>query len=125
MSFIEPDKLIMPYFVVGGNGKRQLIKSMPGIFRVSVDNLLRDIREIKGLGVKKVLLFGVVRKKDEYATSAYSKNGIVQKAIKAIKENIKAITVMADVCLCGYTTHGHCRILKGLRVKGQGLRVDD
>ena len=117
--------LVMPYFVAEGENKRQPIKSMPGISRLSVDNLLKDIEEAKRLGVKKVLLFGVVSKKDEYATSAYSENGVVQDAIRQIKQNIKGITVIADVCLCGYTTHGHCRILKGLRVKGQGLRVDD
>lgn len=105
-------ELIMPYFVTEGKNKAQPIKSMPGISRLSVDNLLKDIEETKSLGIKKVLLFGVVSKKDEYAASAYSKNGVVQQAIRLIKQNIKGMTVMADVCLCGYTTHSHCRILK-------------
>lgn len=105
--------LIMPYFVIAGKNKREPIKSMPGIYRLSLDNLIRDIKEIKGLGIKAVLIFGIAQKKDAKATEAYSENGVVQKAIKEIKKNIKDMVVITDVCLCGYTSHGHCGIVKG------------
>ncbi|MFA4842806.1 MAG: porphobilinogen synthase, partial [Candidatus Omnitrophota bacterium] len=111
-NHLRVEDLIMPYFVIEGRCCKQTIKSMPGISRLSIDNLVRDIEEARGLGIKKFILFGVTEEKDEYAASAYSENSIVQKAIRAIKGNIKGVTVIADVCLCGYTTHGHCRILK-------------
>lgn len=102
---------IMPYFVTQGKNKKQPIKSMPGIYRLSIDNLIRDIREAKSLGVKAVLLFGIATRKDDSGTEAYSSGGIVQKAIKEIKKDIKDIAVITDVCLCGYATHGHCGVL--------------
>jgi len=105
-------KLIMPYFVIEGADKCLPIKSMPGIYRLSVDNLIKDIKEINRLGIKKVLLFGIAEEKDEYAASAYAKNGIVHKAVRAVKENVKDITVITDVCLCAYTSHGHCGVIK-------------
>jgi porphobilinogen synthase len=104
--------LIMPYFVIEGKNKREPIKTMPGICRLSLDNLIQDIREIKALGIKAILLFGIAQKKDAKATESYSKAGIVQKAIKEIKSQIKDIVIITDVCLCGYTSHGHCGIIK-------------
>lgn len=108
---LSADNFIMPYFVTEGKNKKQPIKSMPGIYRLSLDNLIRDIRETKSLGIKAVLLFGVAIRKDACGTGAYLRDGVVQKAIKAIKKNITDLIVMTDVCLCGYTTHGHCGIL--------------
>ncbi|MBI5700553.1 porphobilinogen synthase [Candidatus Saganbacteria bacterium] len=105
----------MPYFVVLGKNEKQAIKSMPGINRYSVENLLKEIAEIKKYGVTKVLLFGVPKSKSEDACDAYNKNGIVQNAIRAIKKEFKSITVITDVCLCAYTTHGHCRIMESKR----------
>jgi porphobilinogen synthase len=112
---------IMPYFVSEGKNKKQPIKSMPGIYRLSLENLIRDAKETKSLGIKAVLLFGVSTKKDIYGTEAYRNDGAVQKAIKEIKKNIKDIVVITDVCLCGYTTHGHCGILNAKR----GANVDN
>jgi len=104
--------LIMPCFVVEGRNKREPITTMPGIFRFSIDNLADEVEELSGLGVKAVLLFGVTGKKDNFGSQAYAKNGIVQRAIREIKKNIKDIAVISDVCLCGYIAHGHCRIIK-------------
>jgi porphobilinogen synthase len=102
----------MPYFVIAGKKKREAIASMPGIYRLSVDNLIKDIKELKGLGVGNILLFGICDKKDEKGAEAYSGAGIVQKAVRAIKKEIKDTAIMTDVCLCGFTTHGHCGIVK-------------
>jgi len=104
--------LIMPYFVIEGRNKRESIASMPGLYHLSVNNLIEDIREAKRLGIKAILLFGVSQKKDGMGLESYRKNGIMQKAIKAIKKNIKDIVIITDVCLCGYTSHGHCGVLK-------------
>lgn len=103
--------LIMPYFVTAGKNKKEPVESMPGIFRLSIDNLLEDVNESKNLGIKVILLFGVCAKKNERATEAYRKDGLLQRAIKAIKKNIKDIVIMSDVCLCAYTSHGHCGVL--------------
>lgn len=108
---LNVSNLIMPYFVLEGKNNEP-IDSMPGVFRLSIDNLIRDIKETKNLGIRAVLLFGVCRKKDDSGTQAYSKNGVIQKAIREIKKNIKDIVIITDVCLCGYTTHGHCGVVK-------------
>jgi len=107
--------LIVPYFVIGGKNKREPIKTMPGIYRLSLDNLIRDIKEIKGLGIKAILLFGIAQKKDVKATEAYSREGILQKAIKAARKEIKDITIISDVCLCGYASGGHCGIVRRIK----------
>jgi porphobilinogen synthase len=104
--------LIQPYFVVEGRNKRERIKYFPQVYRLSIDNLLKEAHEIRNLGIKSVLLFGFSQKRDKEASAAYDKEGIVQRAIRAIKQKIEDITVITDVCLCGYTTDGHCRILK-------------
>jgi len=100
----------LPYFVVEGRNIKKEIKSMPGVYHFSIDNLLRDIREAKG--IKSILLFGIPKLKDETASHAHRDDGIVQKAIKAIKRKSEGLIVISDVCLCGYTTHGHCGIVK-------------
>lgn len=105
--------LIMPYFVIGGVNKRESIKSMPGIYRLSIDNLITDIKEAQDLGIRAILLFGIPKKKDLKGSQAYSKKGIVQKVIRAIKKKIKDIVVITDVCLCAYTSRRHCGIVKG------------
>jgi len=112
MRKLSVRELIMPYFVVEGKGRQEEIKSMPGIFRFSVDNLIKEVKEAKNLGIKSVLLFGIPKKKDFYGSEAYQKDGVVQKAVRALKENFKDLTVMTDVCLCAYTSHGHCAVLK-------------
>lgn len=102
---------ILPYFVIEGRNKKEPIKSMPGIYHLSVDNLIKDIRESRNLGIKAILIFGIPRKKDALGTGAYQRDGIVQKAVQQIKKEIKDIVVITDVCLCGYTTHGHCGVV--------------
>ncbi len=109
---LAPSDFIMPYFVTKGEGRKEPIKAMPGIYRLSVDNLIEDIDEARALGVKAVLLFGVADTKDETATEAHNKKGIIQKAIQRIKKDIKDVAVITDVCLCGYTSCGHCGIIK-------------
>ena len=111
--------MIMPYFVIEGKNKREPIKTMPGVYRLSLDNLLQDIREIKNLGIRAILVFGIAQKKDAKATESYSKTGILQKAVKEIRRQIKDIVIITDVCLCGYTDHGHCGIVKKSNIKYQ------
>lgn len=106
--------LIMPYFVIEGKNIKQQIELMPGTFRFSIDKLLKEVKETYNLGIPAVLIFGIPNKKDEFARQAYEKDGIVQKAIKEIKNKIPEIVVITDVCLCSYTIHGHCGILKSV-----------
>ena len=111
---ILPEDFIYPYFVEEGEGKKIEIKTMPGICRFSVDTLLDDIAELLALGVNKVLLFGVIpeEEKDERGTAAYKPDNIVSKATRAIKERFgQQVVVFTDICLCEYTSHGHCGLL--------------
>jgi len=117
---IDPDDLIYPYFVVSGNKVRARINNFPGIYRLSIDELLKDIRSLELLGLTKVLIFGMPDKKDLLGTGAYSEDSIVASAVRKIKENFPRLIVMTDVCLCAYTTHGHCGILKG-----PGIELDN
>lgn len=113
-SETNPDasKLIMPHFVREGVAIREPISSMPGIDRVSMDNLLRDIESDLKLGIKSIILFGIPDEKDHAGTQAYSENGIVQKAVRRIKKEFKdSVLVTTDVCLCEFTDHGHCGIV--------------
>jgi porphobilinogen synthase len=109
---LRPEDFILPYFVVEGNGVREPIKSMPGIRRLSIDNLLKDIREAEDCGIRRVLLFGIPEAKDKRGTEAYNDTGIVQKAVKAVRKEFGNLIVITDVCLCGYTSHGHCGVVK-------------
>lgn len=102
----------MPYFVVPGKGIRQEIPSMPGNFYLSIDELVDEVEEIHNLNIPAILLFGVPTRKDEMGSEAYAEDGIIQLAVTAIKEKVKDIIVITDVCLCGYTSHGHCGIVK-------------
>ncbi len=111
---LHPKNIILPYFVVEGKRIRKPIKSMPGVYHLSIDNLIKDIPE--AVGIKAILLFGIPKTKEEVGSQAYRKDGIVQKAIKSIKKEYKDLIVITDVCLCGYTSHGHCGIVKGKRI---------
>ncbi len=111
---LSPKDIILPYFVVEGSNVIKEIKAMPGVYHFSIDNLLRDISKTKG--IKSILLFGIPKTKDEIGSQVYRDDGIEQKAIKAIKREFKKLIVITDVCLCGYTTHGHCGIVKGNRI---------
>jgi len=107
------DQLIMPYFLVEGNGIKDEIKSMPGQFRFSIDEFLRELEELESLNVRNVLLFGIPAQKDSQASQAYDSNGIIQRAVREIKKRFRNLTVITDVCLCEYMSHGHCGVVRG------------
>ncbi len=104
--------LIYPIFVRPGKRVREEVSSMPGVFRLSVDEAVREAREAFELGIPAVILFGIPEKKDEVGSEAYAKKGIVQRAVSAIKKEVPELVVITDVCLCEYTSHGHCGIVK-------------
>jgi len=106
------DDLIYPIFVTSVKKKAEEIPSMPGIFRFAVDRVGKEAQEVERLGIPAIILFGIPEKKDERASGAYNKRGVIQQAIKAIKASTKKIVVITDVCLCEYMSHGHCGIVK-------------
>jgi porphobilinogen synthase len=110
---IVPDCFIYPYFVTEGSGVRQEISSMPDVYRFSIDRLLVDVEALLTSGIDKILLFGVIdeKKKDERGSAAYSADNVISRAIKAIKTHFPDILVFTDICLCEYTSHGHCGLL--------------
>ncbi|MBU0571519.1 MAG: porphobilinogen synthase [Candidatus Omnitrophica bacterium] len=112
---------ILPYFVAEGEDIKRPIESMPGVYHLSIDNVIKDIAESEGL--RAVLLFGVIDKKDELGSESYRAGGIVQKAARAVKEKFSELVVITDVCLCGYTSHGHCGIIKAER-KNENSFID-
>ena len=105
------DDLIYPLFVIHGRGVRHEVESMPGVFQYSVDKLTREAKEIAALGINAVLLFGIPQEKDEVGSSAYQTDGVIQQAIRAIKKAVPELLVITDVCLCEYTSHGHCGLV--------------
>jgi len=109
---LSVDDLILPLFVTFGKGKKIAIKSMPGHYQLSVDNLAKEVKEIKTLGIPAVILFGIPEHKDEVGSEAYNPKGVVQQAIKAIKDKAPELYVITDVCMCEYTSHGHCGVIK-------------
>jgi porphobilinogen synthase len=108
---VNRDGLVMPMFIVDGHDVVQPIGSMPGIARLSVDAAVREARALDAVGVKAVLLFGIPDFKDAYATSNYDPNGVVQRAARALKDALPHLLVIADLCNCEYTDHGHCGLL--------------
>ena len=111
---LTPEAFVYPLFVCPGNGVRKEVRSMPGVFNLSVDEAVKEVREARKLGVLSVILFGLPEKKDEVATGAWAENGIVQQAARAIKSEVRDAIVMGDVCLCEYMSHGHCGIVKSI-----------
>ena len=109
---LSPDHFIYPLFVTFGKGVKKEISSMPGCFQESVDQILRHAKEVHSLGIPSILLFGIPEHKDETGSGAYDDRGVVQKAIKAIKDKIPELYIITDVCMCEYTSHGHCGIVK-------------
>lgn len=105
--------LIYPLFVRPGENEKREIKSMPGVYQLSIDNLVKECKEVRDLGIPAVILFGIPGHKDEKGSEAYDPNGIIQRAIKSIKSEVKDLLVITDVCLCEYTSHGHCGLLDG------------
>ena len=106
------DNLIYPFFVCEGKNIRNQIKSMPGCFQISVDNLIKETKEVNKLKIPAIILFGIPSKKDETGSQAFAKDGIVQKAVREIKKKMPELIIITDICLCGYTSHGHCGIIK-------------
>ncbi len=109
---LDPRELIYPLFITEGRGIKNEVSSMPGVYQWSCDLLASEAREIASLGIPAVLLFGLPARKDEVASEAYSRDGIVQRAIATIKEHAPQLLVVTDVCLCEYTSHGHCGIVE-------------
>ena len=110
---LSVNDLILPLFAIDGKDIRNPIPSMPGHFQLSVDNLLETAKEAYELGIPAIVLFGIPEKKDPLGTRAYAQDGIVQKAIRAVKDNLPELVVISDVCLCQYTDHGHCGVVDG------------
>jgi porphobilinogen synthase len=111
-THLRKEDLIYPIFVVEGQNIKNAVKSMPGVHQISLDFLDEEMNELVSLGVPAVIVFGVPSEKDEHGSSAYAENGIVQQAIRKIKANQPELTVIADTCLCQYTSHGHCGVIE-------------
>jgi len=109
---LSVNDLVLPLFAINGKNIKNPIPSMPGHFQLSVDNLVRTVKEAYELGIPAIMLFGIPEKKDPLGTRAYAKDGIVQKAVSTIKNKVPEIAVITDVCLCQYTDHGHCGIVE-------------
>lgn len=114
--------LIYPLFVVEGKGVKKEVPSMPGVFNLSIDEMIKELREVESLGIPAIILFGIPDKKDEKGSSAFDPEGIIQKAVREIKREKLNLIVITDVCLCEYTSHGHCGIL---REGKYGMEVDN
>jgi porphobilinogen synthase len=109
---LEPADFILPLFTCPGEGVRREISSMPGNAQLSIDNLVKECAEAQRLGIGGVILFGIPDSKDEIASGAYAEDGIVQRAVRALKQEVPKLLVMTDVCNCEYTSHGHCGLVK-------------
>ncbi|MGA7564214.1 MAG: porphobilinogen synthase [Desulfobaccales bacterium] len=110
-THLRREDFIYPMFAAPGQGVRQAVDAMPGVFRLSVDQLVKEAREVADLGLPAVLLFGVPQKKDETGSEAASPKGAVQQAVRRLKKETPGLLVITDVCLCGYTSHGHCGLI--------------
>ena len=131
---LSPEGFVYPLFVCSGEGVRKEVRSMPGVFNLSVDEAVKECAEVKALGIPSVILFGLPETKDDIATGAWADDGIVQKAARAIKSEVPGLLLMGDVCLCEYMSHGHCGIVETDRsrqevwetlreLEGQGKKV--
>lgn len=111
-TVLNINDLISPFFVVPGESIRNAVTSMPGVFQLSVDELIKDLRDFMDLKIPAIMLFGIPEHKDERGSEAYAKLGIIQRAVQAVKDAFPDLIVITDACLCEYTNHGHCGILK-------------
>jgi len=109
---LTPESFVYPLFICPGSGVRKEVRSMPGVFNLSVDEAVKEARETHALGVPAIILFGLPEKKDEVATGAWAEDGIVQRAARAIKSGVPDLLIIGDVCLCEYMSHGHCGIVR-------------
>ncbi len=112
-TILTKNDLIYPLFAIEGNNIKNPVKSMPNVFQFSIDNLVEECKEVRDLGIPAIILFGIPDHKDEVGSGAYDENGIIQKAIRAIKKDVPELLVIGDVCMCEYTSHGHCGIVFG------------
>ncbi|NWF48968.1 MAG: porphobilinogen synthase [Ignavibacteriaceae bacterium] len=112
-TVLTKNDLIYPLFVVPGTKVRNPVKSMPGVFQLSIDELIKESHEVQKLGIPAIILFGIPEHKDEKGSDAYNPEGIIQKAVREIKKEVKNLVIITDVCMCEYTSHGHCGVLKG------------
>ncbi|MCZ6625862.1 MAG: porphobilinogen synthase [Deltaproteobacteria bacterium] len=110
---LGPKDFIYPLFVCPGKDRADPVSSMPGVAQLSVDRVVKECREVQALGIPGVILFGIPEHKDPLGSEAYSESGVVQKAVREIKEKVPGLLVVTDVCLCEYTDHGHCGVVKG------------
>ncbi|MFZ5987685.1 MAG: porphobilinogen synthase [Bacillota bacterium] len=115
-TLVTRDDLIYPLFVVEGKGIKNEVSSMPGVYQLSIDNLLKELEEVSRAEINGVLLFGIPDKKDEKGTGAYADDGIIQRALREAKKEFPQLLLIADVCLCEYTSHGHCGVIDKSRV---------
>jgi len=115
-TIISVNDLVYPLFIMESNDIKDEIKSMPGQYRYSINNVIKEIDNIQKLGIKSILLFGIPKNKDEKGSGAYNSNGIIQKAVREIKKNFNDITIITDICMCEYTSHGHCGIIEKNKV---------
>lgn len=113
---LNKEDLIYPLFVVPGEKIKKEIASMPSVYQMSIDVLVEECKELEQLGVPAVILFGIPEHKDEKGSDAYNPEGIIQRAVRAIKKEVKSLLVITDVCLCEYTSHGHCGLLDGEKI---------
>src|SRR5437763_6174183 len=120
---LTPEAFVYPMFVCPGEGVRKEVRSMPGVFNLSVDEAVKEAREVYSLGVPAVILFGLPEKKDDVATGAWADDGIVQQAARAMKREIPELLMIGDVCLCEYMSHGHCGVVKPAVPKSLGAAV--
>jgi porphobilinogen synthase len=120
---LSPDDLVWPLFAVPGQRVRNAVKSMPGVFQLSVDELVAEAQAGYESGVRSVILFGVPERKDAAGSEAYADDGIVPRAVRALKQRVPGLVVMTDVCMCEYTDHGHCGVLKPARVGAPGAEL--
>lgn len=120
---LTPDTLVSPLFVCPGEDVRREVRSMPGVFNLSVDQAVREAEEVRSLGIPALILFGLPEKKDEVASGAWDDNGIVQRAARAIKREVPEMLLVGDVCLCEYTSHGHCGIVNSSGARPVGAAV--
>ena len=111
-THLSKNDFIFPLFVIEGVGVKREIGSMPNIFQMSVDVAVKECEELLRLGIKAVILFGIPEHKDELGSGAYDQNGIIQKSVRAIKKEFPEMLVVTDVCLCEYTSHGHCGVVE-------------
>jgi porphobilinogen synthase len=114
---LRVDDFVYPLFAIHGRGVREPIGSMPGQYRLSIDEMLKECKDAASMGIPAVLLFGLPRDKDPRGTEAYADDGIIQQAVRAVKDTIPDLLVVTDVCLCEYTSHGHCGVVEDGRVK--------